>query len=123
MSWCLAVDFVVIAGSFPPPRHPGFPAALVSLCRQAGRPCLVDTTGTDLLAALGAGPDTVKISLEEARQSGIVPATGRATARAAAAELCCRGAARAIVTDGPRGASGCDATGAWDVAVPAHPGR
>ena len=113
-----AADFVVIAGSFPPPRQPGFPAALVSLCRQAGRPCLVDTTGTDLVAALGVGPDTVKISLEEGRQSGIVPAEGLATALAAAAELCRRGAARAVVTDGPRGAAASDVTGAWDVVVP-----
>lgn len=113
-----AAEFVVIAGSFPPPRDPEVAAALVGLCRQAGRPCLVDTTGTDLMAALGARPDTIKISLEEAEASGIVVRGGRASAREAAAELCRRGASRAIVTDGPRGAAACDATGIWEVGVP-----
>lgn len=113
-----SAELVVIAGSFPPAADPAAAAALVTLCREARRPCLVDTTGKDLAAALAARPDTVKISLEEAEASGIVPRGGRATAREAAAELCRRGATRAVVTDGPRGAAACEPGGSWDVSVP-----
>ena len=95
-----SAEYVVIAGSFPPPRNPDAAARLVALCREAGRPCLVDTTGTDLAAALAERPDAIKISFEEAEASGIVGRGAHSSARQAAVELCRLGASRAIVTDG-----------------------
>jgi tagatose 6-phosphate kinase len=113
-----AADFVVLAGSLPSGMGPDAAAELVGLCHRADRPCLVDMTGADLMAALAARPDVVKISLEEAEAAGLARGRGASAARAAAIELRALGARRAVVTDGARGVVGVERDDAWHVSVP-----
>jgi len=110
-----AASRVAICGSPPPGMTGDGYARLVEACRAAGRPCLVDVGGAALAAALGSRPDVVKISREEA---GSVLGDDARDAGAAAAALVARGAALAIVTDGPRGAGAADERTTWQVEVP-----
>jgi tagatose 6-phosphate kinase len=114
-----AAEFVVVAGSLPRGVDEAFAGTLVRLCREADRPCLVDISGPALDAALEAGPSIVKISLEEAIESGVVPGRGRSAATDAAVELVHRGASSAIVSDGARGAAGFDGVSLHEATVPA----
>ena len=111
-------DFVVIAGSLPAGLGPDAVGELVEGCRDAGRPCLVDTSGPALRAALDRRPDVVKISLNEAVDAGLASGRGPAATRAAAIALRRAGAIRAVVTDGARGLVGIERDAVWSVAVP-----
>jgi tagatose 6-phosphate kinase len=114
-----STDFVVIAGSFPTGSGPDAPAKLVELVHEAGRQCLVDTSGAALLAVVATRPDVIKISLEEALAAGLATATDRAAAEVATERLCDQGVRIAIVTDGPRGAIAFDGNDHWRIGVPA----
>ena len=117
-----AADFVILAGSFPAGSPADAPAALVRLLHDAGRACLVDTSGPALLAVAAAKPAAIKISLEEAVAVGLATAADPGAARAATERLVELGAGLAVVTDGPRGALAFDGTDHWQVSVPAVTG-
>ncbi len=114
-----AAEFVVIAGSFPPDGSPEAPAELVDLVHRAGRRCLVDTSGRSMLVVAAAGPDVLKISLEEAVAAGLAGPSDPAPALAAAERLASLGAKLAVVTDGSRGAAAFDGSSHWRIQVPA----
>jgi 1-phosphofructokinase family hexose kinase len=110
-----SASWVAVCGS-PPAGMPadGY-ATLVEAAHAAARPCLVDTGGPALAAALAARPDVVKVSRDEAAS---VLAGDARDAVGAARALVAGGAALAIVTDGPRGAGAADGRMAWQVDVP-----
>ncbi len=58
-------DAVVISGSLPRGLPEDFYATLVSMCRRAGRPVLLDASGTALKSALSAAPDFIKPNMDE----------------------------------------------------------
>ena len=110
-----AARWVALCGSAPAGMSPAGYAAIVETAHGAGRPCLVDTGGPALAAALTAGPEVVKVSLDEAAS---VLGDGQRDAEASARALVGRGAGLAVVTDGPRGAGAADAGTSWRVDVP-----
>ena len=106
----------VVAGSIPsglPSRRHG---EIVEAARRAQVPLLVDVTGPGLLAALEVGPDIVKISRDEAVESGVVD--GEASAVDAAVALVDHGARLAVVTDGADEVAAADAATTWRLSVP-----
>ncbi len=81
--------FVAVCGSVPQDVPISIIAEIVRLCRDAGRFCLVDTSGQALRSALEARPDAVKISFAEAEEvlagfprAATVSSHGRAVAPA-----------------------------------------
>ncbi len=106
----------IVAGSIPAGIDARGHAAIVEVCRRAGCPLLVDASGDGLVAALGAGPDVVKIGRIEALEAGLV--RGDVTAVEAATTLVDRGARLAVVTDGAREVAAADATHRWSASVP-----
>ena len=106
--------WTAICGSPPAGMEPADHAALVDASHDAGRPCLVDVGGPALIDALASGPDVVKVSRDEAAILDPRATDAVACARA----LVARGAALAVVTDGPRGAAAADGRAAWEVVVP-----
>jgi 1-phosphofructokinase family hexose kinase len=74
--------WVSLSGSFPPGVAPDEAAALVRAGREAGACVAVDHEGAALAAALGAGPDLVKVNRAEATEL-----TGEDDPRHAAAAL------------------------------------
>jgi tagatose 6-phosphate kinase len=105
-----------VAGSVPAGIGPRGQAAIVEVCRRAGRPLLVDASGVGLAAALEAGPDVVKVGRIEVVEAGLA-ASGASTLETALA-LVERGARLAVVTDGARAVAAADGERAWRVAVP-----
>ncbi len=108
-------SWVAICGSPPPGMGTQGYAAIVAACHAAGRPCLVDVGGDPLAAALGAQPDVVKVSRDEARS---VTGERVGDAISAATALVTMGARLAIVTDGPHGAAAADRDSTWEIRVP-----
>jgi tagatose 6-phosphate kinase len=105
--------WVIAAGSLPTGIAPDGYAAIVEECRRAGRPCLVDTSGDALRAAVAARPTVVKVSLPEAQAAGF-----GGLARDAAGAIAAAGAEVAVVTDGARGAVATDGRRLWRVVPP-----
>ena len=58
-------DAVAISGSLPRGLAEDFYAALVNLCRRAGKPVLLDASGIALVNALPALPDFIKPNIDE----------------------------------------------------------
>ena len=112
-----ACERAIVAGSIPAGVDPSGHGDIVAACRRAGRPLLVDASGTGLLASLEAHPDVVKIGLLEAIEAGLVSAA--ASTLDAAITLVDEGAGMAVVTDGAREVAAADARHTWQVAVPA----
>jgi 1-phosphofructokinase family hexose kinase len=109
----------VLAGSMPPGAADDAPMRLVAACRAAGVLVLLDTSGAALPAALAAGPDIVKVNLEEAAElAGAEPGVGLDGAADAARFLITAGAGMAVVTAGAAGAVAWDGTGGWSVTAP-----
>jgi len=106
-------SWVIPAGSLPTGIAPDGYAAIVEECRRAGRPCLVDTSGDALRAAVAARPTVVKVSLPEAQAAGF-----GGLARDAAGAIAAAGAEVAVVTDGARGAVATDGRRLWRVVPP-----
>ncbi len=69
-----ASAMAVVAGSIPAGLEPSGHGAIVEVCRSVGVPLLVDASGQGLVAALAAGPDIVKIGLDEAVEAGVIAA-------------------------------------------------
>ena len=65
-------DAVTLSGSMPGGMPEDFYSELITLCREAGVPVLLDTSGSRLAAAVKAGPDLIKPNEDE-----IVQLTGR----------------------------------------------
>ncbi len=110
-----AATFVAICGSPPPGMGPRDYALIVDACHALDRPCLVDVAGEALAAALGANPDVVKVSREEAES---VTGGRSGDTLSAAKALVAMGAGLAVVTDGPLGAAAANRDATWDVSVP-----
>lgn len=109
-------DRAIVAGSIPSGIDTRGHAAIVEVCRGAGRPLLVDASGPGLVAALGAGPDIVKIGRIEAVEAGVVDMT--AGAQDAAVALVVAGARLAVVTDGAMEVVAADHATIWRLGVP-----
>lgn len=58
-------DWVVLAGSVPPPIAPVVYSEIVALARQAGAHILLDADGVYLSAGIAAGPEMVKANRRE----------------------------------------------------------
>lgn len=90
----LAPDWVLFCGSLPEGIGPEVLAEGIVLARRCGARVGVDTSGDALLAALGAGPDLVKVNAEEARAvagEGCMEALALRLADAAGCEACVTG--------------------------------
>lgn len=109
-------DLVVLSGSLPPALPADAYRVLVDDAHRRGVPAVLDADGAALTGALPACPDLVKPNTAELRA-----ATGCARP-AAGRRLLAAGAARVVVSDGPRGLFGFDAAEAWRaVPVPLVP--
>ncbi|MGA2009659.1 MAG: 1-phosphofructokinase family hexose kinase [Solirubrobacteraceae bacterium] len=117
---------VVCSGSLPPGSPVDAYARVVATARRAGLRSVVDTTGDALASALSEHPDVVSPNLAEAESlvsgpaiEGVEPSGENVAERAAEAAhgLVARGARRAIVSAGSRGAAFSD--GADTVFCPA----
>ena len=106
----------IVAGSIPAGIDSRGHAAIVEVCREAGRPLLVDASGAGLLAALESRPDIVKVGRVEVAEAGLV--SPHAASIECAVALLDRGAQLAVVTDGAREVVAADAERTWRVAVP-----
>ena|SRR5437016_5195139 len=96
----------VISGSLPPGVPAEACAALVSLARSANCLAFVDSNGSPLSKALGAGPDLVKVNWEEAEFVTGLAIRDAISAAQAARRLLDLGANSAAVSLGDRGMVG-----------------
>jgi 1-phosphofructokinase len=106
-------DWVVIAGSIPPPIEADAYARLINIARQSGAHSVLDADAEALEIGLGAHPDIVKSNHHEAERL-----LGQALDRddvllQAADSMRSLGAATAIITAGSRGAVAVSEEGAW----------
>jgi 1-phosphofructokinase family hexose kinase len=106
-------DWLVIAGSIPPPISAEAYPRLIDLARNSAAYSVLDADADALETGLAAGPDVVKANHHEAerllgcsleRDDGMLDA---------ADEMRARGASIAIVTAGARGAVAVSEEGAW----------
>ena len=111
-------DRAIVAGSLPSGLPASSYARIVEAARAAVVPLLVDASGEHLRAALSAGPDVVKVGLDEVVDAGLVSPGAGAGAAAAAEALGRAGATLAIVTDGPRPAAAFDGRRILDIGIP-----
>lgn len=109
--------WLTISGSMPEGAPADGYAELIESSRLAGVPCALDSSGSSLASALGAGPDVVKINAAEAAELVEAPCATAGEAMDAARELrrraghdpCC-----AVVTRGTEGVTCVTADGtAW----------
>ncbi len=107
--------FVVLAGSVPAGVDPKYAGRVVAACNQAGVPCLVDTSGPSLRAALAERPSVVKGTADELAE---LAGPGRHDPVRLAREGVAQGARACIVTSGPRGAVAFAEATCWRVTVP-----
>jgi 1-phosphofructokinase len=105
-------DWLVMAGSIPPPIEAGEYGQLVELGRQVGAHTVVDADADALEAGLRAHPEVVKANHHEAERL-----LGRSLDEdddvVAAAEEMRQGAEAAVITAGSRGAVAVSEEGAW----------
>ena len=106
----------IVAGSLPGGIGPESYGLIVEACRAAGRPLLVDASGSWLRGALAAGPDIVKVGRVEVAEAGLIE--DDASTRSAAETLVGHGARLAVVTDGRAPVVACDADWVWVAEVP-----
>ena len=64
----LTADVVTISGSMPAGVPEDFYADLIKMCREAGKPVILDTSGRALEVSLAAKPDWIKPNTDEIRQ-------------------------------------------------------
>lgn len=108
-----ASPVLVLSGKLPPGLAEDAYAELIALADEFGVPAILDTEGTPLLAALGAGPAIVKPNAHE-----LLDATGMTDSRAAAGELLKRGARAVVSSHGPDGLTALTADGTWTARPP-----
>ncbi len=94
---------VLISGSQPPGVPAKASAMLLKLAQSSGCFAFLDTSGTPLAEALGAGLDFVKINREEAQSLTGVPVYDVVSAEQALRNLLERGAKSAAISLGDRG--------------------
>jgi 1-phosphofructokinase family hexose kinase len=109
---------VALSGSLPRGTPDGAAATIAAAGSASGGRVIVDTSGANLVAALGARPFMVKVNASEAGAALGREVATEAEAVEAARELVMRGAGRAIVTRGGAGAIGWDGADAWAVDAP-----
>lgn len=108
-------DAIAVCGSMPAGLGPDEARALIAALAATEKPLWVDTSGPALAAALDCRPSGVKVNAEEA--AAALDARGTSTATLARL-LLQRGAASAIVTDGPRAAAWAAVDGLWQATPP-----
>lgn len=94
---------VTISGSLPPGLSTTDLASFIGMCRKAGRPVLIDTSGAALMAAARAGATMLKPNASEA-----LSATGASTPLEATLLLVAEGARRVVCSLGADGMLGVD---------------
>ena len=95
---------VTISGSMPGGVPKDFYAGLIDLCKEAGIPVLLDTSGEVLRNAAAAGPALIKPNTDELKQLLCKDITSRAEVIAAARELHFGGIAHVVISLGADGA-------------------
>ncbi|MDF8263891.1 1-phosphofructokinase family hexose kinase [Luteipulveratus flavus] len=110
------VEVLVASGSLPRGAPEDAYADLVAEARSAGVPCIVDTSGPPLLAAVAAGPDVVKPNQHE-----LAEVTGTDDPAAGARELQGLGARTVVVSRGRDGVLVVTPDGASYAARPREP--
>ncbi|NLW20521.1 MAG: 1-phosphofructokinase family hexose kinase [Clostridiales bacterium] len=95
---------VTLSGSLPPGLHRGCYADLIRLCRAAGVPVLLDSSGAALQEGLAARPTLIKPNLAELEQLLGQSVRGEARLHAAALGLHRQGIACVVVSLGAEGA-------------------
>ena len=108
-----AGDWLVVAGSIPPPIEPEAYARLIQLGRQLGAHTVLDADAEALAAGLSGQPDLVKSNHHEAARLLDRSLEDDTSLREAAEEMRNAGAAMAIITAGSRGAVAVGEEGAW----------
>lgn len=93
-----SAETVVLSGSLPPGVPPDAYAAVITRCREADVPVVLDTHGEALTRALGSRPTVVKPNRDE-----LVAATGCDDVTAAARMLLRQGASAVLASLGPEG--------------------
>ena len=118
-------EWALVTGAAPPGAAAGLYAGLVSTLHAGGYHVMVDATEAHLAGALAAGPDFVKVNLDEACTAVGGPnadcvdasrAPGderRAEALELSRRLVAAGAASALVTAGAAGAAGLAGNAEW----------
>lgn len=99
-----AADIVTISGSIPPGLPANAYARLISLVKAQGRPCILDTSGATLIAALEALPTAIKPNGDEIAQILGKTADSPEELADAARELHSRGIEKVIISLGGDGA-------------------
>jgi len=95
---------VTISGSMPAGVPPDFYFSLIDMCKAAGIPVLLDTSGDTLRLAVQAGPTLIKPNTDELRQLLSKDASSRDEIVAAARDLHLHGIAYVVVSLGADGA-------------------
>ena len=106
-------DWLVIAGSIPPPISSDAYPRLVDLARQSGAFSVLDADAEALELGLSARPDIVKSNHHEAERLLGKSLESDDVLLEAADEMRGRGAGTAIITAGGRGAVAVSDAGAW----------
>ncbi len=97
-------DWLVVAGSIPPPIEAEAYEKLIELGRVAGAKTVLDADADALAAGLRGRPDLVKTNHHEAERLLDVELDDEASLESAAGEMRRAGAGTAVVTAGRRGA-------------------
>ena len=108
-----AGDWLVVAGSIPPPIEPEVYARLIQLGRQLGAHTVLDADAEALAAGLTGQPDLVKSNHHEAERLLGMSLKDDTKLLEAAEAMRNAGAATAIITAGSRGAVAVGEEGAW----------
>ena len=108
-----AGDWLVVAGSIPPPIEPEVYARLIQLGRQLGAHTVLDADAEALAAGLSGQPDLVKSNHHEAERLLSTSLKDDTKLLEAAEAMRNAGAATAIITAGSRGAVAVGEEGAW----------
>lgn len=106
------VGAVVVSGSLAPGVPVELPARIAASCREAGIPCLVDTSGRALAAAVGSGA-VLKPNRDELEQLRGPLGEGPKVLAAAAGELLAGRAPACLITLGSAGMLLRTPRGAW----------
>ncbi len=108
-----AGDWLVVAGSIPPPIEPAAYVRIIELGHRLGAHTVLDADADALAAGLTGHPDIVKSNHHEAERLLGRPLDDDDVLLAAAEEMRTAGAGTAVVTAGGRGAFAVAEAGAW----------
>lgn len=106
-------DWLVVAGSIPPPLTSEAYPRLLNLAHQMGARSVLDADAEALAAGLTGRPDLVKSNHHEAERLLARTLEEDAGVLAAADEIRASGAATAVITAGGRGCVAVNDEGAW----------